>query len=109
MIRENEKRYELNENYKNLMFAVILKACEDYSGALRYAKKHKEHDPHRTPVYRFLMDPDNPYALYLDISLPRFVHQMEKNFQKYGKGFLRPDDWTKIKKGEELIIHGSEE
>ena len=41
MIRENEKRYELNENYKNLMFAVILKACEDYSAVLRRSEKDK--------------------------------------------------------------------
>ena len=102
MITQEDKKYELNENYKNLIAAVIYKACEDYSNVLVYAKKHKDCDPHKKPVYKFLMDSDNPYAEILDISLPAMVHRMEKNVKKYGKGLLKPDDWSKIKKGKEL-------
>ena len=109
MIREEERHYELNENYKNLMYAVLYKACEDYSAVLRRHKRDKDINPHNSTVYKFLMDPDNPYALYLDISMPKFVHQMEKNFQKYGKACLRPDDWAKIKRGEELMNKYGEE
>lgn len=103
MITPEDKKYELIDNYKNLMYAVIYKACEDYSNVLVYAKKHKDCDPHSKPVYKFLMDSDNPYAEFLDINLPAIVRKMEANVKKYGKGLLQPKDWIQIKKGEELI------
>lgn len=109
MITQEDKKYELIDNYKNLMAAVIYKACEDYSSILSYAKRHKDCDPHSKSVYRFLMDPNNPYAEFLDINLPAIVRKMEANIKKYGKGLLQPKDWTKIKKGEELMDEYGEE
>lgn len=109
MITQEDKKYELIDNYKNLMAAVIYKACEDYSAVLVHAKKHKDCDPHSKAVYKFLMNPNNPYAEFLDINLPAMVRRMEANVKKYGKGLLKPDDWTKIKKGEELTDKYGEE
>lgn len=103
MITQEDKKYELMDNYKNLIAAVIYKACEDYSTNLAYAKRHKDYDPHKGATYRFLMDPNNPYANFLDINIPAMARKMEANVKKYGKGLLKPDDWTKIKKGEELM------
>ena len=82
MITQEDKKYELMDNYKNLMAAVIYKACEDYSSALSYAKRHKDFDPHSKPVYRFLMDPNNPYAEFLDINLPAKWKRMSKSMVK---------------------------
>jgi hypothetical protein len=69
------------ENYKDLMYAIIYQACYDYAGPDR--------DPyHELPATRFLLDPENLYCAYLGIDGKALVNQMDKNYYKYGKTLL---------------------
>ena len=64
MIREEDKKYELTENYKMLATAVVEQACKDYDDILRYNLATKQNPPHKSGAYKFLMDPDNFYLLF---------------------------------------------
>lgn len=105
MIREENKKYELTENYKMLVTAVVEQACKDYDDILRYnlAIKQKKIKgdlipPHKSGAYKFLMDPDNFYLLFLGIDGDSLVHKIEKNFKKYGRGIMTEAEWGEIRK-----------
>lgn len=98
MIREEDKKYELTENYKMLATAVVEQACKDYDDILRYNLATKQNPPHKSGAYKFLMDPDNFYLLFLGIDGDSLVHKIEKNFKKYGQGIMIEAEWEKIRK-----------
>lgn len=95
-----DKKYELNENYRDLVSAVIEQACRDYANALRAYKldEEKSINPKATSSYRFLMDPDNPYCKILEIDGVSLAHKIEKNFKLYGKGIPTDVEWDNIRK-----------
>lgn len=88
---------DLNENYRELMVAVIAAALRDYAMVLKECKMHRT-DPHRKPVYKFLTDPKNAYANCLEIDLKTCVETMEENFKKYGKAMMVTDEWNEVEK-----------
>ena len=105
MIREEDKKYELSENYKMLMTAVVEQACKDYDAILRHnqmiIKKKIKGDlipPHKSGAYKFLMNPDNLYLLALGIDGDGLVHKIEKNVKKYGRGIMTEGEWNEIRK-----------
>lgn len=96
MLIENLNDVAVNDNYRHLMCAIVLQACQDYSKILKKSKYDKNLRPHNTSVYRFILD--NPYCEVLDIDGKRLIHKMEDNFKKYGKGVLTDREWDEIAK-----------
>lgn len=91
MLMEDAIMGATQENYENLMYAIIYQACCDYAGPDR--------DPnYEKPAARFLLDPENPYCAYLGIDGKRLIKQMNKNYYKYGKTLLSPTDLDELKK-----------
>jgi len=103
MLTAEDKKFELNENYRELMGAVINRACLDYEKWKVLERKHKCSHKIRMrgeTAYKFLMDPDNPYCAVFGIDGSSLIHKIDENIKKYGKGMMTDIEWDTLEKEE---------
>lgn len=94
-------------NYKDLLAGIIYQAAMDYNYILKEAKKHGQEGKilaekrvgSQESIEKFFLENGGCFT-YIDMDSPSLLHQMQRNFSKYGMCLIKDDDWKKINMGE---------